>query len=130
VADPPEKLARLLVVDDHAEIRRRLCRLLAEHWEVCGEAADGVDAVGEVRRLKPDLIVMDMFMPHMNGLEAAVEIRENFPDMPILLVTTLDAASEQAARGVGIRGIVSKMSLDTLVTGVRALLRGEEFFPV
>jgi two-component system nitrate/nitrite response regulator NarL len=128
VTDPSQNAARLLVVDDHAEVRTRLRRLLAEHWDVCGEAVDGKDAIREVGRLRPDLIVMDMFMPQMSGLEAAVIIHESFPGMPILLVTTLSAATDEAARRSGIRGTVSKMALDTLVPGVRALLRGEEFF--
>jgi len=67
-------------------------------------------------------------MPQMSGLEAAREIRKDFPALPILLVTTLDAATNDAARSVGIRGTVSKMALDRLVPGIEALLRGEEFF--
>ena len=125
----PWARARLLVVDDHAEIRKGLCRLLATHWDVCGEAVNGIDAMQAVRQLQPDLIVMDMFMPQMSGVEAAREIRKEFPGIPILLVTTPDAATEQAARGAGIRGTVSKMALDTLVPAIEALLRGEEFFP-
>ena len=128
MADQSRNQARLLVVDDHAEVRQRLCELLAEYWSVCGEAVNGIDAISEVRRLQPDLVVMDMFMPRMSGVEAAREIRANFPAMPILLLTTPDVVTEDDARSVGIRGMVSKTAPDTLVPGVQALLRGEEFF--
>jgi DNA-binding NarL/FixJ family response regulator len=128
LADQPGRLARLLLVDDHAEIRQRLLELLAEHWSVCGEAVNGPDAISEVQRLQPDLVVMDMFMPGMSGIEAAREIRAHFPTLPILLLTTPDVVTVDDARSVGIRGMVSKMASDTLVPGVQALLRGEEFF--
>jgi DNA-binding NarL/FixJ family response regulator len=70
---------------------------------------------------------MDLFMPHMTGLQAADEIRKEFPATLIMLVTTTDASIEQAARNVGIRGTVSKMAMQDIVPCIRAMLRGDEF---
>jgi DNA-binding NarL/FixJ family response regulator len=127
VIDPLDPV-RLLIVDDHAEVRKALCRLVtAENWHVCGEAGDGVEAIDAARRLKPDLIIMDLFMPGMTGIQAADQIRREFPTMLIMLVTTLDASIEEAARKVGIRGTVSKMATEKIVPGIQAMLRGEEF---
>jgi DNA-binding NarL/FixJ family response regulator len=119
---------RILIVDDHAELRTALRRrLTAENWEVCGEVCDGVEAIEAARRLAPDLIVMDLCMPGMTGLEAARKIHEEFPAILIMLMTTPDADLQEAARGAGIRGTVSKMAMNTMAIGLRALLGGEEF---
>ena len=122
------KPARILIVDDYPELRIALRRrLTAENWEVCGEACNGQEAISAARRLVPDLIVMDLSMPGMTGLEAARKIREEFPAMLIMLMTTPDPDLLEAARGAGIRGTVSKMAMNKIVTGLHALLRGEEF---
>ena len=124
----PLESPRILIVDDYAELRTALRRrLMAENWEVCGEVCDGLEAIDAARRLAPDLIVMDLWMPGMTGLEAARKIRQEFPSMLIMLMTTPDADLEEAARGAGIRGTVSKMAMNRMVTGLHALLRGEEF---
>jgi len=126
--DRPLDTVRILIVDDYPDLRTALRRLLtAEQWEVCGEVCDGLEAIEAARRLAPDLIVMDLFMPGMTGLEAARRIREEFPAMLIMLITTPDAGLQEAARRAGIRGTVSKMAIDKMVTGLHALLRGEEF---
>ena len=126
--DGPVKSARILIVDDYADIRTALRRrLTAENWEVCGEVCDGLEAIEAARRLVPDLIVMDLCMPGMMGLEAARKIREEFPAMLIMLMTTPDDDLEEVARGPGIRGTVSKLAMSKVVTAVHTLLRGEEF---
>jgi CheY-like chemotaxis protein len=119
---------RILIVDDNAELRTALRRrLTAENWAVCGEVADGLEALEAARRLAPDLIVMDLFMPGMTGLEAARKILQEIPTMLIMLMTMPGAHLEEAARGAGIRGTVSKLAIDQMVAGLHALLRGEEF---
>ncbi len=126
--DRPLESPRILIVDDYAALRTALRRrLTAENWVVCGEVGDGLEALEAVRRLVPDLIVMDLCMPGMSGLEAARKIREEFPAMLIMLMTTPDADLQEAAREAGIRGTVSKMAMNKMVTGLHALLRGEEF---
>lgn len=80
---------RILVVDDHPLIRQGLRVLLEGHadWQVCGEAMDGVDAIEKRRLLKPDLIVIDVSMPVMNGLEASLDMLKESPSILILLYT-------------------------------------------
>jgi len=125
---PSVDSVRLLIVDDHAEVRKALRTLVTrENWHVCGEAKDGVEAIQATRLHQPDVILMDLFMPHMCGLQAADEIRKEFPATLIMLLTTMDASIEQAARNVGVRGSVSKMATQNIVPCIRAMLRGDEF---
>jgi two-component system chemotaxis response regulator CheY len=120
--------ARLLIVDDNESVRKALRRLLtAEDFDVCGDAVDGPEAIQTVRRLEPDLVIMDLLMPGMSGLDAAREMRKEFPAALIMLMTAPDADIVEAARRVGIRGTVSKGD-GRFVSGVHAVLRGEEFY--
>lgn len=119
--------ARILVVDDNESVRKALSRLLTvEDCVVCGEAVDGLDAIEAARRLKPDLIIMDLSMPGMSGMDAAREIRSEFQTMSIMLMTEPDPEIVAAATRLGIRGTVSKVG--SILSGVRAVLRGDEFF--
>ena len=112
----------VLIVDDHESVRKALRRLLtAEGWHVCGEAVDGQDAIRAVRRVAPDLILMDLFMPDMSGIDAAHKVLAEFPQMAIVLMTTPDPDIVDAARQAGIRGTVSKGAGD-MVAAVRAIL--------
>ena len=79
----------ILIVDDSAIFREGLRAMLEAHtdWEVCGEAMNGVEGVQKNRLLKPHLIIMDLSMPQMSGIEAAAEILKEFPKVPILLLT-------------------------------------------
>ncbi len=88
---PPRKHAlrnRILVIDDGDWVRN-IIGLFLEHagFEVCGEAADGVEAIEQAKKLKPDLIVLDLVMPRMNGAEAASVLSQTMPDVPIVLLT-------------------------------------------
>ncbi|GAC1660756.1 MAG: hypothetical protein PVS2B2_13250 [Candidatus Acidiferrum sp.] len=79
----------ILVVDDN-EIVRKIARLFLEtqtDFEICGEAGDGVEAIEKAKQLKPDLILLDVAMPRMNGIEAASIIKRFMPKVPILLFT-------------------------------------------
>jgi chemotaxis response regulator CheB len=75
---------RILVVDDDFPIRQLLRRLLEDHpdWNVCGEAADGLGALSKTSQLSPNLVVMDLAMPQMNGIEAPALSRPTFPKCP------------------------------------------------
>src|SRR5271156_3445856 len=86
-------LMRVLVADDHEIVRRGLCSLIKEHpgWEVAAEAADGREAVEKTRELKPDITVMDISMPSMNGLEATRQIVKDHPDTKVLVLTMHDS---------------------------------------
>lgn len=121
---------RILVVDDSAEIRDGLRRLLEDHrdWEVCGEAGNGIEGIEKYRQLKPDLVIVDVSMPVMNGLDASLEILKLSPGIPILLYTSyLTNQLIEVAHKAGIRGTVSKDAVHLVVTGAEALLRGGEF---
>ncbi len=91
---------RILVADDHEVVRRGLCALLKSHagWEVCAEAVDGREAVHKVNQLKPDIVILDIGMPNLNGLTAARQILHAHPQQKILILTISDA--EQIVREV------------------------------
>ena len=110
----------ILVVDDSASIRHSLGRFLrSQHgFEVCGEAADGVEAIEKAQKLQPDLIVMDLAMPRMNGVDAAATLSSVLPNVPIILFTLhKEAVRSESARASGISAVVSKSD------GVEALFR-------
>ena len=122
---------RILIVDDSPLVRQRLRDLLQQHphWEVCGEAANGQDAIARARELNPDVIVLDFLMPGMNGMQVAREIGKLIPDVPILMFTTyLSRQLVEEARNVGIRGAVAKSDARYVIDGLEALLRHESFF--
>jgi DNA-binding NarL/FixJ family response regulator len=123
---------RVLIVDDDAVIRGLLLRIIEEHpdWSVCGEAVNGFDAIGEVQKLTPDVVVMDLAMPRMNGIQAAREISRLAPELPMLLLTVQQVEKElvSEARNAGFRGAVSKSTGSEVVKGIEALLRKENFF--
>jgi DNA-binding NarL/FixJ family response regulator len=122
---------RILIVDDSPPVRARLGELLRRHpgWEVCGEAANGMDAVEQAKKLEPDLIVLDFLMPGMNGLQAAREISKLVPSIPILMFTMhLSKQLIEEAQNVGVRGAVAKSDAGQVIEGVEALLRNEPYF--
>jgi DNA-binding NarL/FixJ family response regulator len=118
---------RILVADDHPIFRFGLCSMLRSHegWEVCGEAADGRDAVEKCEQLKPDLLILAICLPKLNGLDAARQILKHDPGQVILVLTAVD--SEQVIReclAVGVRGWVFKSdATEDLITTVEALQR-------
>lgn len=123
---------RILIADDDFAIRRLIRRILEEHseWQVCGEAENGREAVVKARDLLPDLIVMDLAMPQMNGLQAAREICTASPTLPMLLLTVQEVSPELAseARKVGFQGAVSKSSGSEVVAGVETILSSHTYF--
>ena len=117
---------RLLIVDDSPIIRKMLRETfeLQEGWEVCGEAADGREGVEKAQQLKADLIVLDLSMPVMNGLEAARELSRLLPSVPVLLYTNYETPQlKQEALSAGVRAVVSKSeSVGALVSSIQDLL--------
>jgi PAS domain S-box-containing protein len=105
---------RVLIVDDHEATRRGIRNLLSVRpdWEICGEASDGIGAVGQAGALLPDVILMDISMPRMNGLDAARIIRRELPGCAIVIVSQNEAAIvRQQALEVNASGHVGKMEL-------------------
>ena len=107
-------LARILVVDDDARVRRVISSMLSRHsgWEICGEAADGQQSVELARATNPDIVLMDVSMPGMNGLDATRILRREIPRIDVILVSQNDPKiiSHQAA-DVGARAYCSKSDL-------------------
>jgi DNA-binding NarL/FixJ family response regulator len=123
---------RLLVADDHDVVRKGLCALLQEQpgWEIAGEASDGRDAVEKAKKLKPDVTVLDISMPRLNGLEAARQILKDVSTTKILILTMHDSdALIREVLNAGARGYVLKTDAGVdLVNAVDALRRNKTFF--
>jgi CheY-like chemotaxis protein len=124
---------RILIADDHELMRRGLRGLLESHdeWAVCGEAIEGNEAVRKSAELKPDLVIMDVNLPGLSGIEAAVQIRQALEAVRILFFTVHD--SDEVIReiiDVGAHGYVAKSrASQDLLEAVRNVLGGGTFFP-
>ena len=116
---------RILIVDD-SDVTRRILNVIvrSRNWNVCGEAEDGCTGVKKFRELKPDLVLLDLAMPDIDGIEAAARMSAADPTVPIILFTVLDLEGlEERAREAGICAVVSKAqgwnllkSIETAVT--------------
>ena len=122
----------ILIADDH-EVARRGVRALLEGqpgWHVCGEAVTGRDAIEKARLLRPDVVILDIGMPELNGLDAARRIRKEVPEAEVLILTMHE--SEQVIREVldaGARGYVLKSDAGRdLIAAVEAVRRHKPFF--
>jgi two-component system, NarL family, sensor kinase len=129
----PDLRKRILIADDHEVMRRGLRGLVEsqEEWSVCGEAIEGNEAISKTRELHPDLLILDVSMPGVSGIEAALQILKDDPDMKILFFTMYD--SPQMMReisNVGAWGYVAKARAgNDLVDAVRIIFDGKKFFP-
>jgi DNA-binding NarL/FixJ family response regulator len=116
----------ILIADDSDTFRRALCRAFTREsdFEVCGEAHDGQNAIEKVQRLNPDLIILDLSMPVMNGLEAARAIRNLMPSVPIIMFTFyVESFVEKEAHCAGVNEVVSKSEhISVLMGKARSLL--------
>lgn len=124
---------RILIVDDHEVVREGVQNIINKArpaWEICGEAANGQEAIDAAKRLKPDIILLDITMPRMSGLEAATRIsRLGLPGK--ILIFTMHESGQLAgdARRVGARGYVRKSEAARhLVMAIETLLSGGTFF--
>lgn len=124
---------RVLVADDQPGIRKRVCLTLASivTLEVCDEAADGQEAVEKAEESSPDLIILDVTMPVMNGLDAARKIRVFSPHTPILILTMHKSRQlMEEARKIGVRGYVVKAdAAQSLSSAITAVMQSQTFFP-
>ena len=101
----------VLVVDDNAVIRRALCQSFTAEgdFDVCGEAENGLQAIEKAQELHPDLIVMDLSMPVMNGIDAARALKSLLPAVPLIIFSEYsNVFSENEARSAGVSALVSK----------------------
>jgi DNA-binding NarL/FixJ family response regulator len=114
----------VLIVDDNPVVRRILCELVKqqEEFEVCGEAANGREAIEKAQQLHPDLIVTDLSMPVMNGLEEARYLKKLMPGVPVIIYSAhSDPFVEKEARSAGAFAVVSKSdSVGALIAAARS----------
>jgi DNA-binding NarL/FixJ family response regulator len=101
---------RILIADDHPAVRSTLrCFLIAYGFAVCGEAANGLEAVEMAQSVRPDLIVLDLHMPVLDGLGAARELSRLLPDVPLIMLTNhTGKIAEEDALKAGVRRMISK----------------------
>jgi DNA-binding NarL/FixJ family response regulator len=124
-------LGKVLLIDDGDAVRDVIRAFLQNRGiQVCGEAADGVDAIEKAKALKPDLIIIDLAMPRMNGMEAASILSRIMPRVPIVLLTIYgDFMGAYLAAATGIKAVISKTdSLDKLAACVQSLLQKAQQF--
>lgn len=125
------KKTRILIADDHAVMRMGLSALIdsVEEFSVVGEASDGNEAFDLALRLKPDVVVMDIYMPGLDGISATDKIKGSVPEAKILILTTFET-SDGIARALshGASGAILKSAAnDSLIDAIRAVAAGEEY---
>jgi DNA-binding NarL/FixJ family response regulator len=116
---------RILIADDDARFRQRVRELLSSEpdVEIIGEASDGPDAVCQARQLGPDLVLMDVRMPGMTGLDAARQLKTEMPSLHIIILTLYELEEyKEAAMAMGVDNfIVKRLLLDELVPAIRGV---------
>jgi DNA-binding NarL/FixJ family response regulator len=122
---------KVLVADDHTILRDGICALLAlaEDMEVVGEASNGSEALEMVGKVNPDVVLMDIAMPIMNGLEAMLRLHKEFPRTRVLVLTQYDDREYVLpAIQAGALGFISKIAASSeLISGIRSVYRGDSF---
>jgi DNA-binding NarL/FixJ family response regulator len=125
----PDAPIRVLLVDDHAMVRRGMRDFLSLHddIDVVGEATDGSDAVQQADELQPDIVVMDLMMPNLDGIEATARIKAAHPDLEVIALTSfIEEARVVAAIEAGASGFLLKdAEADELAAAIRAAAAGE-----
>jgi two-component system invasion response regulator UvrY len=126
-------MVKILIADDHEIVREGIRRLLTESrpdWEICGEAANGRQAVEAVNNLHPDVVVLDVTMPGMSGLEACARISKQNPGCRILIFTVHDShRMSTEIRNVGGHGYVQKSrAAGDLIVAIERVMEGGTFF--
>jgi DNA-binding NarL/FixJ family response regulator len=124
-------VSRVLIVEDFVPFRRLICSLLANisNLQVVGEASDGSEALRKAVELKPDLILLDIGLPILNGMEVARQLRELVPESRIIFVTQESSSDvvEEALR-IGARGFVTKVKVgNELPAALSAVISGQQF---
>ena len=123
---------RILIADDHEVVRRGLCMLLQTHegWEVCGEAKDGREVVEKAKQVRPDVVILDVGMPNLNGLAATRQLLQQNPQQKVIVLTITDSDHViREALDAGARGFVLKSdAARDLISAVEALQHNRMFF--
>jgi two-component system chemotaxis response regulator CheY len=118
---------KILVVDDSKATRRVLSALVSSRWKVCGEAENGAVGVQKFRELKPNLVLLDLAMPDLDGLEVARQMHSIDPSVPLILFTLVDVwGLESAAQKAGISRVVSKTESWKLMESIEEIVGDRE----
>ena len=125
-------MTRILIADDH-EVMRNTLRMLLESrgdFEVCGEASDGSEAISKTKDLKPDLVILDISMPNVDGFEAARVIRKFLPEVRILILSVHRAKEMlEEAKKIGVNGFITKSEKgQVLLSAVDTVLQDRRYF--
>jgi DNA-binding NarL/FixJ family response regulator len=130
-AHPTDRPVRILIADDFPAIRKVVRYTLEKdpHFEVCGEAVDGAKAIEEAQRLKPDVVVLNISMPVLNGYEAARKIRSDLPGTAIVILSgNADRRFIEEAKKIGVQAYVAKTEAGKgLVKAINAAVLGDDF---
>jgi len=126
------KMIKILIADDHTIVREGIRSLLEakNHITVVGEASDGREAVEKVGKMRPDIVIMDISMPILNGLEATCQIRKLFPECKVLVLTMHEnrESLRQILRAGAVGLVVKKSAASQLFNAIEAVNKGEAFF--
>ena len=126
-------MPRILIADDHEIMRTGIRSVLESHgdFDVC-EAKDGKEAIEKTKELKPDLVILDVSMPVLDGFSAAREIRKDFPRIPILFFSlNRTEVFTEVAQKIGVNGYITKLDdSQTLLRAVDAALSNQTYFPI
>jgi DNA-binding NarL/FixJ family response regulator len=124
VSDTSVSPLRILIVDDHEAVRSGLRALLSSsEWIISGEACDGLEAVEKTRSIRPDLVLMDISMPRMDGISATRIIRQEMPEAEVIIISQNDPKIVARQAGLNARGYVSKCELSqSLLPMIRRLV--------
>lgn len=127
----PRRKAGVLLVDDHPLLRDGLAQLIGDAPDlmVCGQAADAAEAMLAIERLKPDLAVVDIFLPGTNGIELTKRIREVHPKVKVLILSMHDEGlyARRALRAGALGYVMKQEASKTILDGIRAVLKGERY---
>jgi len=130
-AHPPDRPVRILIADDFPAIRKVVRFTLEKdpHFEVCGEAVDGAKAIEEAQRLKPDVVILNISMPVLNGYEAARKIGSDLPGTAIVILSgNADRRFIEEAKKIGVQAYVAKNEAGKgLVNAINAAVLGDDF---
>jgi two-component system nitrate/nitrite response regulator NarL len=128
---PNRRILRILIADDHPIIRKHVRGILERqsHFRVCGEAYDGADAIEEAKRLKPDVVVLNVSMPILNGMDAARKMKAELPEMAIVILSSnADKHYVDEAKKIGAHAYVAKTkAAEALVAAIETAIVGGEF---
>jgi DNA-binding NarL/FixJ family response regulator len=124
----------ILIVDDHALVRNGLRRHLEaqEDFSVVGEAVNGREGVAMTRELLPDVVIMDVAMPEMDGIEATRLVCDQFPQLKVVMLSIYDSTDNciRALQGGAVGYVLKESASDEIVTAVRTIVAGERYFGV